>query len=192
LYEEDLTSLEESLRRLKVEYEIFFNGNRKRPPDDLRGRVEMLVAKLSQAPNMGFSERYRLNTLVARFTMYRDLWRRNVSRLESGAVVPGRGSNPPKPKPGATAPDEVRIVIRDPLSEPGKVRTLYDTLVRLGGSRTQQAPRISYDQFATYVTGQAAAIRRKYNCSTVEFALALEADTIKFRVTAGQRSEPST
>ena len=38
--DQELTILEDSIRRLKIEYEIFFNGGAKRLPYDLRWRVE--------------------------------------------------------------------------------------------------------------------------------------------------------
>jgi hypothetical protein len=186
LYEEDLSNLEDLLRRLKVEYDIFFNGNRKRPPDDLKARVESLVARLTQAPKMNFADRFRLNTLVARFSLYRDLWRRTVGRLEAGAAGnPGAGAVTEQRSPGK-GPDTFSVDIADPVSEQGKIRELYEAVVRLGGPRAQEAPRVSYDSFAAYVSNQTTAIRRKYQCSTVAFAVALEADKIRFWATAGR------
>ena len=60
MYDEDLTNLEEWIRRLKIDYEIFFNGNRKKPPDDLRLRVERLVKRLAESTDMSFSQRFPL------------------------------------------------------------------------------------------------------------------------------------
>ena len=70
------------LRRLKVEYHIFLSGNRKKPPDDLRIRVERLVKKLSESSDMSFSQRFRFSTLVTRYYVYKDLWRREVQKRE--------------------------------------------------------------------------------------------------------------
>ncbi len=183
LYEEDLNTLEDLLRRLKVEYDIFFNGSRKRPPEDMRARLDKLVKRLSQATNMTFSERFQFNTLVARFHLYSDLWRRTMNKLE--AVTEDEISEQ-KSKSASSNPtlQQFRVTIEDPNTDCEKVRDLYDALVRIGGERTQNAPRPSYEQFAKYISAQTNSIRRKFNCAGVVFTLALEEDSVKFRATA--------
>src|ERR1043166_9044395 len=44
--EEQLARLEEDIRRLKVEFDIYFNGAAKRPPYDTKSRVETLIKRL--------------------------------------------------------------------------------------------------------------------------------------------------
>src|SRR5512136_2219888 len=116
MYEEDLLELEDGIRKLKVEYDIFFNGNRKKPPDDLRFRVEKLIRRLSES-SMAFQERFRYNTLVARFYVYRDLWRRSQGEREvagaarnaaSSARAASGASSGQTPRPG------ISISITDP------------------------------------------------------------------------------
>jgi hypothetical protein len=188
VYEEDLNTIEDLLRRLKVEFDIFFNGNRKRPPDDMKARLDKLVKKLSQASNMTFSERFHYNTLVARFHLYSDLWRRTMNRQETGAVIEANAiqqkAKADLPVPQRNQVERFQIAIEDPNAEPEKVRDLYDALIQIGGTRAQNAPRPSFEQFSTYIANQTQTIRRKFNCSAVVFTLALEEDTIKFRATA--------
>ena len=190
MYEEDLTTLDDLLRRLKVEYDIFFNGNRKRPPEDLRARLEKLVKKLSQASLMSYTERFQFNTLVARYYLYRDVWRRTVAKLELGIQkeIPPALDKSRAGTSAATSPNpELRVRLEDPESEPEKVRELYDALVRLGGAKAKEGSKISYKQFASYVTAQTRTIREKYGCSGVLFTLALEEDSIRFRAAAADR-----
>src|SRR6266496_6474524 len=92
LYEEELTSLDDGIRRLKVEYTIFFNGHRKKPPEDLKIRVERIVKKLSEAGDMTYNERFRYNTLVTRFYVLRDLWRRTMMQRELGVTARDRAA----------------------------------------------------------------------------------------------------
>jgi len=44
--EERLTRLEEDIRRLKIEYDVYFNGGIKRPPYDTKLRVESQLKRL--------------------------------------------------------------------------------------------------------------------------------------------------
>ena len=47
--DEELTSLEENVRRLKVEYDIYFGGGSRRAPTDLDWRVQGMIKKYSDS-----------------------------------------------------------------------------------------------------------------------------------------------
>ncbi len=68
--------MEEDIRRLKIDFDIFFNGAVKRPPLEARARVESQIKRLLDNRSLTYAQRYRLNALVSRFTSYRELWRR--------------------------------------------------------------------------------------------------------------------
>ena len=82
--DQELTHLEDGIRRLKIEYEIFFNGGSNKLPFDLRWRVESLIKKYSDSGKMSFAQRFRYNALAAKFHSYSDLWRRMVRSREEG------------------------------------------------------------------------------------------------------------
>lgn len=76
--DQQLAKLEEDIRKLKIEFGIYFNGGTKRAPHEFRGRVESLVKRLSDNRNLTYVERYQFNGLVARYVSLRELWRRNL------------------------------------------------------------------------------------------------------------------
>ena len=184
MYDEDLTNLDEWIRRLKIEYHIFFNGHRAKPPDDLRFRVERLVKKLSECSDMSYSQRFRFSTLVTRFYVYRDLWRRTQQNHEMGTESKDAalGPNPLSLNP-SHAVAAVRISISDPKTEEVKVRELYEALLRIKGMEKQET-QLSYPQFAKYIATQTQGIREKFGCSKVAFTIALEEDAIRFTAVA--------
>ena len=59
--DEQLSRLEEDIRKLRVEFDIFFNGAAKRPPYDTKGRVETLLKRLGDDRTLTFAQRYRYN-----------------------------------------------------------------------------------------------------------------------------------
>src|SRR3954462_2677318 len=61
--EEQLKRLEDDLRRLKIEFDIFFNGGSKRPPYDTKGRVDTMLKRLADDRSLTFAQRYLLNSL---------------------------------------------------------------------------------------------------------------------------------
>ena len=82
--DEELDFLEEQLRRLKIEYEIFFNNAAKRPPTDIEWKVLSLLRKFSDGRRMSFSHRYRYNEMAQRYAIQSDLWRKKMRIREEG------------------------------------------------------------------------------------------------------------
>ncbi len=182
--DEDLANLEDWLRRLKVEYDIFFNGHRKKPPDDLKMRVEKLVKQLSEVQNMSIAQRFRYNTLITRFYVHRDKWRRTLQARELS--VEGRETPPVPVVPPLPKAIQMSVSIVNPETEKDKVQRLYDALVKVQGKHTQ-TPSIPYAQFAQYIAQQTKKIRGKYGCSSVLFTIALEEDAVRFTAKAGKQ-----
>lgn len=76
--DQQLSRLEDDIRKLKIDFDIYFNGASKRPPLEARARLESQIKRLSDNRQLTFAQRYQLNTLVSRFTSYRELWRRTL------------------------------------------------------------------------------------------------------------------
>jgi len=76
--DQELARLEEDIRRLKIDFDIYFNGATKRPPLEMRARLESKMKRIADNRGLTFAQRYLLNTLTSRFTSYRELWRRNL------------------------------------------------------------------------------------------------------------------
>jgi hypothetical protein len=76
--DQQLGRLEDDIRKLKIDFDIFFNGGSKRPPLEARARLESVIKLVADNRNLTYAQRYYYNTLVARFTSYRELWRRTL------------------------------------------------------------------------------------------------------------------
>ena len=77
--DQQLNRLEDDIRKLKIDFDIFFNGaNKGRPPLEARARLESYIKRVADNRNLNYAQRYYFNTLVSRFTSYRELWRRTL------------------------------------------------------------------------------------------------------------------
>ena len=76
--DQQLTRLEDDIRKLKIDFDIYFNGASKRPPLEARARLDAYIKRVADNRNLSYAQRYYFNTLVARFTSYRELWRRSL------------------------------------------------------------------------------------------------------------------
>jgi hypothetical protein len=83
--DEELTKLEDEIRRLKIEYEVYLNGSSDRPPRDPVYRVETLIKRYTgDQSNLNFGQRYKLNTLGQKYAIQNSLWKRKLMEKEEG------------------------------------------------------------------------------------------------------------
>src|SRR5580765_9074970 len=82
--EDQLARIEDDIRRLKVEFDIYFNGAAKRPPYDTKLRLESRLTRLSDDRTLNFAQRYHLNSIQTRYVSFRQLWRRTIQEREEG------------------------------------------------------------------------------------------------------------
>src|SRR5258708_18232405 len=85
--EDRLSRLEEEIRRLKIEYDVYFNGGTKRPPYDSKMRVESHLKRLGDDRTLNFAQRYHYNSLATRYASLREMWRRTLQGREEGRDV---------------------------------------------------------------------------------------------------------
>jgi D-serine deaminase-like pyridoxal phosphate-dependent protein len=74
--DQQIARIEDDIRKLKIEFDIYFNGGTKRPPLETRARLESLIKRIADDRNLTYAQRYQFNAVVSRFTSYRELWRR--------------------------------------------------------------------------------------------------------------------
>jgi len=85
--EEDLAQLEKDIRQLKIEYEQYFGGGRKRPPSDIEWRIEQLIKRYGErTAHMNFAQRFRFSGLAQKHAKFRDIYRKRLKEKEEGTV----------------------------------------------------------------------------------------------------------
>ncbi len=78
--DQQIGRLEDDIRKLKIDFDIYFNGGAKRPPLEARARLEANLKRLADDRNLTYAQRYQFNMMVSRFTSYRELWRRLLKK----------------------------------------------------------------------------------------------------------------
>jgi hypothetical protein len=187
--DEELTHLEDHLRRLKIEYDIFFGGGSKRPPNDLEWRVQSGLKKHGDSQRLNFSQRFRFNAIQQKYAVYSDLWRKKVNIKEEGFRRPAdqllaiSGLRDEHKPHSAAAVAQVRptgalkIDIADPVADAQHVRQLFEALTRQGGNG---APA-TFESFQTFVRKKTDEIRSKYHCQAVEYEVEVKDGKAKLK-----------
>lgn len=84
---EDLEKLEHWIRQIQIEWEKFFTGIEKKPPTDFKFRLEKLIRSYAGTELRNNTERFRFNTLTARYNTFNELWQKKLRAMEEGRAV---------------------------------------------------------------------------------------------------------
>ena len=84
-----LDRFEESINRLKLEYDVFFNGGTDLLPQKTYDAVNLELRRLFGVQSFTYAQSFRLNTLANRLNLMSDTWRRNLKMLEEGRRTRG-------------------------------------------------------------------------------------------------------
>jgi hypothetical protein len=179
--EEQLVRLEEDIRRLKVEFDIYFNGAAKRPPYDTKGRVETLIKRLADERTLSFAQRYHYNSLAARFSSFMQLWRRTMQEREEGRGPARRPAPAPRPEPESAS---ATFVCSDPRGDVRTVRGLFDALVEARRRCGESTEDLSFARFHRMVAEKSEALKDRAGCERVHFSVAVKDGHVQFKAKA--------
>jgi hypothetical protein len=200
--DEELTVLDTQLRRLKIEYEIYFSNPNKRPPTDVEWKVLSMLRRFSDGVRMNFSQRYRYNEMAQRYAIYSDLWRKKSRIREEGyrrpqdalLSVQGVRTTEEELKPhhhpvygvahaGDAAASQPFTFHSVDQGEREQVERLYNTLV---AAKKKAGENVSgtVDSFAQFVQKKTEQIRKQYKCENVEYSVELSEGGVKLKAKA--------
>lgn len=186
--DEQLARLEEDVRRLKVEFDIFFNGGAKRPPYDTKGRVETLIKRLADDRTLTFAQRYRYNSLVARHTSFLQLWRRTLQGREEGrdAASAARAAAhvaAEAAREAAPPPPTRTVSCADPHTDVPAVKQLFEALVE-AKRHCGDSDELSFPRFHHMIASKTDAIKEKLGCDRVQFSVEIKDGRVNLKAKA--------
>jgi len=181
--DDQLTRLEEDIRRLKIEFDIYFNGASKRPPYDTKGRVETVLKRIGDDRSLSFAERYRYNTLMARYNAFRDLWRRTMLGREEGRDVASAARATAK-REAVENFTRTTLVCEDANKEVETVKHLYDALVDAKAKCGESTEDFSFPRFHRLIASKADVLKERMKCARVSFSVDVEGGHVSFKARA--------
>jgi hypothetical protein len=179
--DEELNKLEDDLRRLKVEYEIYFNGSAPRPPHDTLFRVENLVKRYSSDQSkLNFSQRFRFSALAQKYAVNSQLWKRKLQEKEEGRSLTGV---PRRPAEARVSEGVVRVVCSEPEMEAEKVEQLLRAMRDAKQQVGERPDDIDPAAFQKFLKEKTRQVKRTLGCDRVQFSVSIEAGRVKFKAT---------
>jgi hypothetical protein len=178
--EEDLNLLDARLKQVRVEYEQYFLGTRKREPQLVRGEVQKIISYYANVPIRNTGHRFRFNNLRSRFFAFRRHWDDTQRKIEDGSYERHRFQ--------ADLHERERGVRREaagPGPPPGRddLDQLFEAWLEARTRAGQPTAGLSRERLAAQLEQQTAAIRERFGTSEVRFRIVVEDGRAKLKAT---------
>lgn len=192
--DDELNVLEDQLRRLKVEYDMYFGGGSKKPPVEIEWKVKTLLKRYSDGARMNYAQRFRYTTLQQRYALYNALWQQKLLIKEEGyrrpqdAVLGIQGirtdeeheaAKELKHHGSATEGRPFSMLFSDD-SDQKQVESLFEALTE-ARKKTGEKSAASLDSFKKFVKQKTSQLQKEYNCKAVEYTVELQGGQAKLK-----------
>lgn len=192
--DEELAQMERDIRQLKIEYDMYFGGGRKRPPTEVEWRIEMIIKRYAErGGDMKFAQRFRFNNLSQTYAKYKDVFRKRMAQREEGKVdrhfgaaakaieaerarAAAAAGKPASAAPTVPTPTDAeikafRMVCSQPEREADKVNQLYDAFVEAKQRAGEETGKLTRSSFSDFVCKKTKDLQTNKNCRDVEYVV---------------------
>jgi hypothetical protein len=182
--EDRLARLEEDIRRLKVEYDIYFSGGSKRAPYDTKLRIESILKRLGDDRSMNFAQRFHYNSLATRYNAFREVWRRTTKNREEGrdAFSAHRAARETQEKEIPFKRSQFSCT--DVRHDVETIKGVYDALIDAKRACGEAGQDLSFAKFHRLVVERTEALKEKIGTDRMVFSVDVEAGHVSFKAKA--------
>ena len=201
--DEELSLLEDQIRRLKVEYDIYFGGGSKKPPTEIEWKVKNLLKKYSDGSRMNYGQRFRFTTVQQKYALYNALWQQKLVIKEEGyrrpqdAMLGIQGmrsdqqheaerslSNQNVSSPASISDSQggkpFRVAFADAKPEAKSIESLYNALVA-ARQQTGEKSSATLDSFKKFVQQKTTQLKKEHGCQAVEYSVEMLNGQVKLK-----------
>ncbi len=194
--DEELGQLERDIRQLKIEYDQYFGGGRKRPPTEIEWRIELMVKRYAErGAELKYGQRFRFNNLTQTYAKYKDIFRKKTQQKEEGKVqrhfgAAAKAMEAERAKKQtqksvetreAAAPASFSVVCSEPEREAEKVDQLYHAFVQAKQQAGEQTGKLSRSSFNEFVLKKTKDLQKQKNCRDVEYVVEVVNGQVKLK-----------
>jgi len=198
--DEELAQFERDIRQLKIEYDQYFGGGRKRPPTEIEWRIDLLVKRYGErGGDLKMSQRFRFNNLTQTYAKYKDIFRKKMKQKEEGTVQRhfGAAAKAIEAERAKAHPHEehdaghaaaaqassapFRMTCSAPDQESEKVDRLYQALVTAKQQAGEDTAKLSRESFNEFVKKKTRDLQQQKNCKDVEYVVEVVDGQVKLK-----------
>jgi hypothetical protein len=187
--EEDMGQIERDIRQLKIEYDQYFGGGRKRPPSEIEWRIDQVMKRYAErGGELKFAQRFRFNNLLQTYAKYKDIFRKKLQQKEEGKVqrhfgaaakaIEAERAHKRETEAGVAA---FRITCSEPDREKDKVDQLYHAFLEAKQKAGEHTGKLTQSSFNEFVRKKTKDLRKQKNCSEVEYVVEVVEGQVKLK-----------
>lgn len=181
--EEDLMLLDARLKQLRLEYEQYFLGGRKREPQLLRGEVQKIISYYANVPIRNTGHRFKFNNLRARFFSFRRHWDDTLRKIEDGRYDKHRFQAELHDRERGLAEAATEKPQAEGPGPSGELDRLFRAWVDARDATGQGSAGLSRERLAEQLEQQAATLRQRFGVAEVRFRVVVEDGRAKLKAT---------
>lgn len=182
--DEEFNKLDDDLRRLKIEYEIYFNGASNRPPHDTLYRVENMIKRYSSDQSkLNFSQRFRFTSLAQKYAVNSNLWRRRLQEKDEGRNVAAAQKLTVESR---VENGSVSVVCSDPDKETESVNRLLLAMREAKRRVGESTDNLDATLFREFIKNKTKQVKETLGCDKVQFTVSIEGGKVKFKATKAE------
>jgi hypothetical protein len=200
--DEELATLERDIRQLKIEYDQYFGGGRKRPPTEIEWRIELVVKRYAErGGELKYGHRFRLNNLTQTYVKYKDIFRKKTQQKEEGKIQRHFGAaakaieaererahkqaEKPAEAPVAAAAGAAagafRVTCSEPERESEKVDQLYQAFLQAKQNAGEETGKLTRSGFNEFVLKKTKDLQKQKKCRDVEYVVEVIEGQVKLK-----------
>jgi len=189
--EDELRKIDNEIRKLKIEFDLYFIGANPKPPTDHRDAVDRQLKKHQATPMKNLGDRFLYNSLVNKFNAYSELWAKSMRIKEEGvrvhplasrvaqhsAKAEFGGSNGAGPSAVAArtngrarSSDSGSWRVPANREDAAALQDLYQNFIQ-AKNRVGDAKKPTFEAFAREIARHAAALKGKADCDVIDFKI---------------------
>lgn len=176
----ELDRLELMISELKTQFEQYFLGVRKLPPEPLHKEVKVAIRRLLRSPFKNSSHKFRLRTLESRYQSFNNYWERVNKQREDGTYYR----------------DVFKAELREKLAmeeahsqtaggQASKAMTdLFNSYREALEKQSGKAQRLDFEKFQKTLIDRAKELRQQHGAKRVSFKIKVKEGKVSVQAIA--------
>jgi len=174
--DQNIRQLEERIRQLKIEWDLFFTGNRRIPPTKELDDADKLAKNLKNTGIQDNGQRFKSQSVVSNFIAMQELWKKRLRLQEEGRLQPRK---PARNTVMAAPPAPDTVVLSAQNGGGGRLKGLFNKYLTL--ANPDDVKSLTFESFSSRIAQQVASIIRTQGCQEVQISVRLEDGKVKLK-----------
>ena len=191
--------LEDLMRRVKREYELWFYGTHPKPPHEMRNKLDTHVRLLRHKLPKRTADQFKIGTILFHYQTLVELWDKSVRKQEEAGTAPWMAVNRQNPLDALQDANEQRAEeaakpvkssylarITSPEGSEDEMRKVFNSYVAAKKKVGEDVGGADFDKFSQALTKQAKGLIDSGKAKAVAYRVEIQDGKVSIKAKAEQ------